>query len=133
MKSYRMIYIRSYEKNVHLRKLDTKKIWWKWYQTSKYIQKVIKILLQYYCNIFKSSFGYGIFKGNIRLFYAPEFQSFFRRHKRGILCCRTSCYHSWMLYSISGISVGHFPKFLDIYRNSFIYNYIVLLPRNNHI
>ncbi len=35
-----------------------------------------------------------------------------------------------MLYSISGISVGTFPKFLKICSNSFIYNYLVLLHRN---
>ncbi len=80
-----------------------------------------KILLQYYCSIFKSSLGYRIFKGNIWLIYAPEFQTFFRRHKRRILCCRTSCYQSWKLYFINGMSVGTFPKFLDIYSNSFIH------------
>ncbi len=127
MQSYQMICIRSPEKNLFLRKVPVKKIWWKWYQSSKHMQKVMKILLQYHCNIFKSSFGYGIFKGNIWLFYTPALHTFFRRHKRWILCCRIRCNWSWNLYFIRRVSVGTFLNFPDIYSNSFIYNYIVLL------
>ncbi len=100
MKSYRMVYIRSSEKNSLLRKSDAKKIWWKSYKSCKYIKKVNKILLQYHYNIFQSSFGYGIFKGNTPLFCAPKFSPSFRRHKRRIGCSTISCNWSWLLYSI---------------------------------
>ncbi len=95
-----MIYIRSYEKNIHLRKSDAKKISWTSFNQNKYIQQSTKMLLQYYSTIFGSSFGYGIFKGKTPLFCAPIFLLFFRRHKSSIGCCTTSCNWSWVLYSI---------------------------------
>ncbi len=100
MNSYRMVYIRPYKKNVHLRKMDAKKIWWKCNKSFKHIQKVNKISFQYYTNIFQSSFGYGIFKGNTLLFCGPQFSPSFRRHQRRIECSTIRYNWSWVLYSI---------------------------------
>ncbi len=70
-------------------------------------------------------------KGENSYYMNQNFYPFFRRHERGILRCRISCSYSWKLYSISCISVGIFSNFLDMYSNSFTYNYIVLRQRNN--
>ncbi len=106
-----------------------KKKSWTSFISSKYIKILNKVSLQYYQHIFRSSLGYEIFKGKRVLWYAPDFLTFFRRHERGILCGRISCNQSWNLYSISCISAGTFPKFVNIYSNSFIYNYIVFLQK----
>ncbi len=73
---------------------------WTLSKSTKHIKIINKILLQYYHNIFRPSFGYGIFKGKNWSLYEPNCQTFFRRHKRGILWCSTSYNPSWNLYSI---------------------------------
>ncbi len=45
------------------------------------IKIINKILLQYYHHIFRSSFGYGIFKGKCLPLCAPELTTFFRKYE----------------------------------------------------
>eukprot|EP01084_Bolivina_argentea_P052261 95995_1 len=106
---------------------------WAWTKSFPNIKIMNKIVLSYHYNIFRQSFGYGIFKGEIWLLYDPEFLPSFRRHERGIRSYSTSCNWSGNWCSIRSVSVNSFPKFLDIYSNSFICNCMVLLPRNNGI
>ncbi len=73
---------------------------WTSIKSIKYIKTINKISLQYYYDIFGSSFEYGIFKGEKKLLYEPEFLISFRRHKRCILCCSICYNQSWDLYSI---------------------------------
>ncbi len=121
MKSYQMICIRSYEKNCHLRKWDAKKISWKCLKSFKHIEKVNKILLQYYLNIFQSSFEFEIFKRNTPLFCAPQNSPSFRRHKRCIGCYTISCNWPGCCTQLEHISIVSFPEILHISNNKSMY------------
>ncbi len=82
-----------------------KEILWPLTKSIKHIKIINKMELSYCYNNFRSSFGYGIFKGKVRLLYEAEILPSFRRHKRGVRCCRTGCNLSWNLLSIRSMSV----------------------------